>query len=327
MMVVFFIGIGVASILTSLAETPWQIGAGLLLVGVFASIYHPVGLAMVVHGRERTGIPLAVNGVFGNLGVASAALLTGFLIDHAGWRTAFVLPGAFSIGVGFVYALLHRIAGKTVEADPVARQEKFAPPVDSNLLVRVFVIVLLTTGLGGLVFQSTTFALPKVFDERLQDLAKTATAVGWYVFVVFSMASVGQLIVGYLVDRHSARTVFMSVAVLQAVLLGAMVWAEGVLAVLLAAGFMLVVFGQIPINDVLIGRMTRSTWRARMFSLRYAVTFLVQACSVPMIAWLHARWGFGSLFAVMAGTAVLIFTVVSALPARSALIRATRAMS
>ena len=43
-------------------------------------------LAMVVQGRERTGIPLAINGIFGNMGVACAALLTGFLIDTRGSR-------------------------------------------------------------------------------------------------------------------------------------------------------------------------------------------------------------------------------------------------
>ena len=66
----------------------------------FAAIYHPVGLAMVVQGRDKTGMPLAINGVFGNLGVASAALLTGFLIDSAGWRSAFYLPGLVSILLG-----------------------------------------------------------------------------------------------------------------------------------------------------------------------------------------------------------------------------------
>jgi MFS family permease len=85
MIVIFFIGIGISSILAGLANTPIQIAVGLTLIGIFAAIYHPVGLAMVVQGRVRTGMPLAVNGVFGNLGVASAALLTGFLIDSAGF--------------------------------------------------------------------------------------------------------------------------------------------------------------------------------------------------------------------------------------------------
>ena len=105
MMVVFFIGLGVAAAATAFAETPLQIGVGLFLIGLFAAIYHPVGLAMVVEGRRRTGVPLAVNGVFGNMGVACAALLTGWLIDVAGWRAAFAEPGAVCITVGRAYAI------------------------------------------------------------------------------------------------------------------------------------------------------------------------------------------------------------------------------
>ena len=92
MMVVFFIGVGTSAILASMADTPLEMAIWLTLVGVFAAIYHPVGLAMVVQGVEKTGIPLAINGIFGNMGVASAALLTGFLVDASGWRSAFLYP-------------------------------------------------------------------------------------------------------------------------------------------------------------------------------------------------------------------------------------------
>ena len=100
MMVVFFVGIGLASVATGLAQTPLQVGIGLFVIGVFAAIYHPVGLAMVTQKWKNTGMRLAVNGVWGNLGVASAALITGYLIDNGGWRMAFIIPGAVSIAVG-----------------------------------------------------------------------------------------------------------------------------------------------------------------------------------------------------------------------------------
>ena len=73
------------------------------MVGVFAAIYHPVGLAIVVEKWKNTGMRIAVNGVWGNLGVASAALITGYFIDHGGWRIAFVVPGVVSILIGIAY--------------------------------------------------------------------------------------------------------------------------------------------------------------------------------------------------------------------------------
>ena len=108
MMVVFFVGIGLASVATGFAQTPLQVGIGLFVIGMFAAIYHPVGLAMVTQKWKNTGMRLAVNGVWGNLGVASAALITGYLIDNGGWRMAFIMPGVVSVAVGLAYCVARR---------------------------------------------------------------------------------------------------------------------------------------------------------------------------------------------------------------------------
>ncbi|MFQ5853776.1 MAG: MFS transporter, partial [Candidatus Binatia bacterium] len=153
-----------------------------------------------------------------------------------------------------------------------------------------------------------------VFDERLDELAVSATLVGWYAFVVFAIAAFGQLVVGYLVDHYSVRLVFALVAALQAVFFAVMRGLMGWSALAVSIAFMLVVFGQIPINDVLIGRITRSEWRSRVYAFRYIVTLSVAASSVPLIAWIHARWGFDRLFIVLSAAAACIFASVLILP-------------
>ncbi len=317
MIVIFFIGIGASSMATSMADSPIQIAMGLTLIGIFAAIYHPVGLAMVIQGRARTGIPLAINGVFGNLGVASAALLTGFLIDTSGWRSTFYVPGAISILLGVSYWFFigseKRICVEETEfsTGPIKVD---APPVPTNTLVTVFAVIFFTTAIGGLIFQSTTFALPKIFDERLVNLAGSATQVGWYAFLVFSLAALAQLVIGYLVDRHSLRIVFASVALLQACFFYLMTHLDGIAALLVSVAFMLVVFGQIPINDVLVGKMVRSEWRSRAYALRYVITFSVMASAVPLIGWIHANWGFSRLFTVLSVAALMIFCATLLLP-------------
>ena len=331
MMTIFFLGIGASSMLTALADTPLQIGACLFAVGVFAAIYHPVGIAMVVHGREKTGIPLAVNGIFGNMGVAAAALVTGFLIDTIGWRSAFIVPGVLSIAFGlayawFVHAGRHARAAEIASGAAAKKAAAGTMTLDRATLVRVFSIIIFSTAVGGIIFQSTTFALPKIFDERLSDIAATATAVGGYAFLVFALAAFAQLVVGYLVDRYSVRLVFAAVAAFQAVFFAIMLNLTGVAALLVAFGFMLVVFGQIPINDVLVGRITRSEWRSRIYAVRYIVTLSVAATAVPIIAGIHATWGFSMLFVVMSAAAALIFGSVLLLP-RTAAVTGQRAVA
>ena len=315
MMVIFFIGIGLSSIYTGFANTPVEIGVGLTLVGIFAAIYHPVGIAMLVHGRQKTGIILAINGIFGNLGVACAALITGLLIDNIGWRGAFYLPGIFSVVIGFLYLIYER----HVDEIETFEQENDSEPLAATVSKRsslglIFAIILFTTALGGLIFQSTTFALPKIFEERLASFAGSATSIGFYTFIVFTIAAFAQLIVGYLLDTRSVRTIFAWVVILQALLFGMMMHLTGLQALLVAIGFMLVVFGEIPINDFLVGRVAKNEWKSRAYALTYLVSFTVSAIAIPLIAFIHGKFGFDRLFLLLSICALLMFIAVLFLP-------------
>ena len=57
-----------AAILTSFAQSLIGVMMGLALIGVFASIYHPVGIAILLKQNEKIGFRLGINGVFGNMG-------------------------------------------------------------------------------------------------------------------------------------------------------------------------------------------------------------------------------------------------------------------
>jgi MFS family permease len=62
----------------------------------------------VVQNARRTGQSLGVNGVFGNLGVAAAGLVTGLITGLWGWRAAFILPGVVAILTGILFWRPHR---------------------------------------------------------------------------------------------------------------------------------------------------------------------------------------------------------------------------
>ena len=317
MMAVFFVGIGVSSIATSFAVTPLHVGIGLFVIGMFAAIYHPVGLAIVVEKWRGTGMRLAVNGVWGNLGVASAALITGYFIDHGGWRMAFVLPGIVSILVGLAYTVL--MWDDIVAAKPAAKANGATTsltPDAKAILLRISIVVFLTTAISSIVFQSTTFALPKVFAEKLSGLNLSATMLGQIAFLVFALASIGQLIVGHFLDKLGPRTVFIAAAGLQLLFFSIMPGLKDYAALICAMAFMLAAFGQIPINDYMIGRMAQGDMRARIYGIRYVVSFTVLAAALPLIAFIYEGWGFDALFRVLALAAALILLAVWQLPQR-----------
>lgn len=321
MMAVFFVGIGLASIATGMARTPFEVGLGLFVIGVFAAIYHPVGLALLVERASKTGTGMAIgiNGVWGNLGVASAALITGFFIDHGGWRFAFFVPGIVSVLIGLGYIWLFRAdmrpAGGTARGKSNAASAPLPPDLKS-LLIKLSAIIFFTTAVSGIVFQSTTFALPKVFDERLTGIAGSATLIGWLAFLVFAVASIAQVIVGRLLDKLGPRTVFLGAALIQMVFFSLMPGLVDWAALIVAVAFMLGAFGQIPINDYMIGKLARSDLRASIYGVRYIVSFAVLAAALPLIAWIHQGWGFDRLFQVLAVAAGAIFAAVWLLPRR-----------
>ena len=153
-----------------------------------------------------------------------------------------------------------------------------------------------------------------MFAERLGGIAGSATLVGWLAFVVFAVASGAQIVVGKLLDTLGPRTVFMGAAILQVVFFALMPGLNDWAALAVALGFMLGAFGQIPINDYMIGRMAKSELRASIYGVRYVISFLVLGAALPMIGWVHGRWGFDTLFMLLSVVAVVIFGAVSLLP-------------
>ncbi|MDO8597295.1 MAG: MFS transporter, partial [Sulfuricaulis sp.] len=311
MMLVLFGGIGAASMLTGLAGSTVQIGLGLTLIGVFGAIYHPVGIAMLVSGRDKVGRVLGVNGVFGNFGVALAALLAGALAYWINWRAAFLIPGALSVAAGVAFALLVPAASAT------ARQSSHASGlvISRNTLLRVFTILAVATMCSGIIFNATTVAMPKVFDERLAELTQTTLGIGVLVSLVYAFAAMAQLIVGYLIDRHSLRSVFVPVVALQAPLLFIAGSVENYAMLLVALAMMFFIFGQIPINDAMVAAYTDEKWRARAFAVRYVVSFGASACSVPLIAYVYRMTGdFKYLFFALAAISCVMLIAAVCMP-------------
>jgi MFS family permease len=318
MLGVFFIGIGTAAILAGLTTSLVALAIALTLMGLFASIYHPVGTAMLTAhadalGPEKLGRELGANGVWGNVGVACAALVTGALAQFLGWRFAFIIPGLIAIGFGIAY-----FAMVPEHASPPRKGGKPQKAVPRAIAVRAFAVLAMVGISGGVVFNAATIALPKLFSERLHDLIGTPVGISLLVFVVYLAGAMAQLIIGRLVDRFTLKQIFVPVAFLQAPCLLLAGYLGNVWLVLPCLGLMFAVFGQVTINDTMVARYTADEWRARAFSLRYLLSFGSSATAVPLIALVYDRGGgFDTLFAVLAVLGFSIFLAALVFPGGS----------
>lgn len=311
MLAVFFLGIGAATIATGFTQTRWQLAAGLAAMGLFAAIYHPVGTAMLVGHAERVGRAIGVNGVWGNLGVAFAAVATGAVTQWLGWRWAFILPGAAALDIGAAY-----LAVVPPEANRVTRNSGRDARFPRAVIIRAFAVLALVTLAGGVVFNATTVALPKMVEERLPQLAGSTFGVGILVAAVYIVGAMSQLIMGRLIDRRPLKVGFLAVALFQAPLLLAAALVSGWPLIVVLTGLIFALFGQITFNDGMVARYTDAGWQARAYAVRYLLSFGVAASAIPLVAIMHANGGFRALFEVLAAFGALVMLGAAAFPYR-----------
>ena len=316
MLTVFFVGIGLASILTGFAQSLLQIGLGLALIGIFASIYHPVGIAMVIEGGGKVGWRLGVNGLWGNMGVAAAPLVTGLILVQFDWRMAFIIPGSISILIGLGF--LGFVRSVDVRAPEAIRQEKeligFAPGWQ-----RALISLALVTAAGGFVFGAMTFLIPRLFEVRMQGITSDIAVTGTLASIIYAVAAFAQLVVGRAIDKRSIKNVLIFIAVGQPLLLFLMAMQTdyALFAVsLLAMGF---VFGQIPITDAVLSQYVPDQWRAKVLSIKFLINLVIGALALMTARYLLSTGaGFEAVMRVISIAACFIVGAAILLPNRHA---------
>jgi MFS family permease len=310
MMIIFFVGLGVAAILVSFTRSPWQLAAALTLLGAFASIYHPVGVPMLVQNAVRPGWTIGVNGLAGNFGIAAAALVTGLMVKYFGWRAAFAVPGLVAIACGVVFAL---VVPREQEAPAKRKTRRLEVP--PALLARVFAIMTATAITSSLLFNFTTNGNGQLMQERLGHLIADPATLGALLALVYAFASLAQLVVGRLIDRYPLKRVYIGVILLQAPLFALAAFAQGWAAFAVLLAFMILVFGAIPFTDAIIVRFVDDQMRSRVSGVRLAISFGVSSLAVWLLGPIVKAAGFDSLLLLMAGIAACTLLLVFCLPA------------
>src|SRR5947207_12899736 len=196
MMLVFYFGMGASMLLVATTQNAWQLALALTLMGAFSSIYHPVGIPMLVRGAKRPGFTIGVNGLAGNLGVALSAATTGFLVQFAGWRAAFIVPSIIAMACGIAFAYI-------APDEPIAPARRSATQheLPKRLLARVFTVLTVASVTASLLFNFTTNGNGELLRERFTGIVADPALLGLLLALVYVIGSFAQIAVGSLIDR------------------------------------------------------------------------------------------------------------------------------
>jgi len=309
MMAVYFLGLGGAAVAAGLATGPLGLAVALGLVGLFGSIYHPVGISWLLSNAIDKGKAIGINGVFGGVGPALAGLTAGFLIALWGWRAAFLIPGLVVVATGIVFVVF-LARGLVVEAKIDRKPE---PTPHRGDTVRAGLVLSVTMLCAGLIYQATQPVLPKLFEERLGETGILAAAGG--VTVVYLLAGLTQILAGHLADKMSPRRIYVAAALLQVPMLIGLAYASGL--GLLVVATLAVVFNMaaIPAENLLLSRYSPPGWRGTALGLKFVLGFGVSGLGVPMVSLIRGSTGsFELVFLILAGAALVIAAAAALLP-------------
>ncbi len=324
MFAVFLVGIGLSTMGAGLAQTPDQMFVALTCIGLFASIYHPVGIPMVMRvAGSKSGRMLGVNGVFGSYGMALASGVAALMIYIVGWRMAYVVPGALSVFLGIWFALrFGRLAAETNAARKLLaannqKKEGLGEMVRALGLGKFLQIMgalsLMTLG-AGLVFQCMTIGLPKILQARV-DWIGDAEGAGFIASCIFFIGALAQLAGGFLADKFPLKWLFICIYALMTPALLLAAFATNELMILALWLIMMITVGNQPVSDFLFSRYVPKRWVNTAFGFRFALSLGTAVIAVPLLGEVFDRTGdFYYAFLVMALAAIVAVLAALILP-------------
>jgi MFS family permease len=289
------------------------IGVALGLMGCFAAIYHPIGTAVLVEAAgERVGRAMGINGVFGNIGVATAPVVTAFVAASLGWRWAFIIPGVACFAVGLLY--MREPDFDAVKAGGGARP---FPEIPRSVVRRAVLILMSIAAVSGLVFNAFTLLLPKLMQERLANSPDLLPVVGLLAFLATLCGGLTQFTVGNIIDRTTLKRVFMPLGIAVVPALFALSFLDGWMVLPLAGIVAACVFGQVTVNETMTARYVAPQLRAKLYSIRFTVGFLGAAVASPLVGFLHEATGsLAVAMLVLGGFAMVTLVCAFAFPDR-----------
>ena len=313
MLVVFFLGLGLCSVAAGYATSPLTLLLALSGLGLFAAIYHPIGIPLVIRNSgANQGKALALNGVFGSFGAAMAGVVTGFLADAGGSFLAFVLPGVIVALTGVVM-----MAG-LVRARPSAAppQKPAATAAPAGWRTPFFVLLFCLTA-AGLIYHATQTVMPKAFSIRLAPPADLKT-VGFYVALVYLAGGLFQFVGGALADRYSLKLVYLGQFVAHGLLLLVAAYAGGLYFVIVLGAAVALGAGALPAENMLLARYTPSNHHGLVFGLKFVLFFSSGPIGVLLVSGVNRLTGqFVWVFLLLFITAAIICLAALALPRRT----------
>ena len=282
-MTIMFIGMGLASILCGLSTSISFLFYSLSLLGLFCSIYHPVGIPWVIHSANKQGRALGINGIFGGVGIGSGAFVAGTLTELLNWQLAFILPGFISIIIGFIliyFIFINKISYKNIFINNIEQDHS------RNEMILISLIMLISMFALGLTFHNTQTALPKVFEIRIDNI--NSIQIGLMIGIIYFISGATTFIGGLFADRFNLKIIYLIGIFLQFPCYLGIAYVSGyslVVLCILAAVFNASI---LPTENLLLSKFTPQKYHGVVYGIKFILAFGSGPISVFLISEIYS---------------------------------------
>jgi MFS transporter, FSR family, fosmidomycin resistance protein len=317
LMGIYYAGAGLCGLAAAFwIDSPGAMVLSLAGLGLFSGIYHPAGLGLISTQIKRVSYGMGINGMFGNLGLASAPLVAGVVTWLWGPRAAYlVLGGANLVGL-IVMAVLPL---------PLAAHET-SKTAESNG-GRGFFILLIAMMLGGIAYRGASVILPAYFELRNQGIFhwltqhipagfSTNLVATMIASAIFLVGMVAQYMGGRVAERYSLQhsyLVFHLIAIPAAFAMG---WATDLPLVALALVYFFFMLGMQPIENTLVSRLTPQRWRHSAYGMKFILTFGVGALAVKGVQAVESGFGITRVYPALGCVSIVLVMTIGVLIVR-----------
>jgi MFS family permease len=312
----FYMGAGSGGLAAALwMDTTEIFPVCLAAIGFFSGIYHPAGLGMISKEIKKVSVAMGFNGMFGNLGLALAPLITGLVNWQWGPRAAYAVVGMLNL-FGLVLMGLFPIRESAAQQAETTTQE--------NGALKIFAIFLITMMLGGIVYRGATVVVPAYFEIKTEMiftwagswlgeglsrnlLATTLTSI------LFFIGMLGQYTGGRVAQRFDLRfcyLIFHLITIPMVVIMGV---SENWTLTFFAVIYFFFLLGMQPIENTLVAKITPKKFHHSAYGTKFILTFGVGALSVKMVETIASIYRLESVFWVLGMISCLLVGAIGLL--------------
>ncbi len=312
-MLIFFAGSGISSLAAAYwIDSPLGLSFALASIGLFSGIYHPTGLGLISKEIKQISVGMGYNGMFGNLGIASAPLIAGVVNWFWGIKAAYLVLGFLNfMGIGLILFLPISETYKNIKTDPD----------EENFYLFLFLILLVAMMLGGITYRGSTLILPSYFELRNhnifnavisffgQGVSKNVVAT-LITSMIFVAGMLGQYTGGRIAEKFDLKLSYLFFHAVTVPIAFFMAFAWDIPLVLLAIVYFFFLLGMQPIENTLVSKITPRKFHHSAYGTKFVLTFGVGSIAVKMVGFVEQSRGISYVFPVLGMISLALVAVI-----------------